>query len=96
MIPGTTYEEIYQDLVGKDKKMYTENGMLHILDRNRRIKSGPERFQEIVRKEVFDLILTVEEKVYDAVIAAFDEMDSEQEQPVHVINMDVVCGSYLT
>ena len=53
MIPGTTYEDIYQDLVNKDKKMYTENGMLHILDRNRRIKSGPEKFQEIVRLKYF-------------------------------------------
>lgn len=87
---GTSYEDIYQDLVKKDKKMYTENGMLHILDRNRRIKRGPEKFQEIVRTEMFDLILTAEEKVYDAVIAAFDELDSEHEQPVHVINMDVV------
>lgn len=70
--------------------MYTETGMLHILDRNRRIKAQPERFQEVFNTEKFDIILTVEERVYDNVITAFEERDSLHEQPVHVINMDVV------
>ena len=34
-----------QDLTDKDKKMYTESGMLHILSRNMRIKERPEKFQ---------------------------------------------------
>jgi len=85
---GTTYEEIYNDLVKKDKKLYTENGMLHILDRNRRIKEKPERFQEA--QERFDVILTCEERCYDLVVANFEEMDSTSEQPVHVINIDIV------
>lgn len=45
---------------------YTQNGILHMLDRNRRIKNKPERFQEMV--EQFDLIVTCEERVYDQVI----------------------------
>lgn len=45
---------------------YKQNGILHMLDRNRRIKEHPERFQET--DEEFDLVVTVEERVYDQVI----------------------------
>ncbi|KAK6321417.1 hypothetical protein J4Q44_G00083930 [Coregonus suidteri] len=34
----TTYEQMYNDLVRKDKELYTQNGILHMLDRNKRIK----------------------------------------------------------
>ena len=44
---------------------YKQNGILHMLDRNRRIKPHPERFQET--EEEFDLVVTVEERVYDQV-----------------------------
>lgn len=45
---------------------YTQNGILHMLDRNRRIKSRPERFQDT--EEQFDVIFTVEERIYDSVV----------------------------
>ena len=45
---------------------YTQNGILHMLDRNRRIKSKPERFQNT--DEQFDVIFTVEERIYDSVV----------------------------
>ena len=45
---------------------YKQNGILHMLDRNKRIKKCPERFQET--EEEFDLVVTVEERVYDQVI----------------------------
>ena len=35
---GTTYDHIFADLTTKDKELYTKNGMLHIMERNRRIK----------------------------------------------------------
>lgn len=44
---------------------YTQNGLLHMLDRNRRIKKQPERFQQCTER--FDLIITAEERVYDQV-----------------------------
>jgi len=37
-----------------------------MLDRNRRIKPKPERFQEC--REHFDVIITCEERVYDQVV----------------------------
>ncbi len=37
-----------------------------MLDRNRRIKARPERFQDT--KENFDIVITAEERVYDQVI----------------------------
>lgn len=45
---------------------YTQNGLLHMLDRNRRIKKCPEKFQHCT--EQFDIIITAEERVYDQVI----------------------------
>ena len=62
--------------------------MLHMLDRNRRIKEKPEKFQH--SKETFDVILTCEEKCYDLVVANFEDMDNVNQQPVHVINIDIV------
>jgi len=85
---GTTYDSIYADLKSKDETLYTKNGMLHIMERNRRIKTGPERFQECARQ--FEIILTVEEKVYDQVLESFASREAESETPVHVINMNVV------
>lgn len=37
-----------------------------MLDRNKRIKSKPERFQN--SKDKFDLVVTCEERVYDQVV----------------------------
>lgn len=45
---------------------YTTNGILHMLDRNRRIKPRPERFQTCCEK--FDIIVSCEERVYDQIL----------------------------
>lgn len=57
---------------------YTQNGILHMLDRNKRIKPRPERFQNC--KDLFDLILTCEERVYDQVV----EGEPTDPMPPHV------------
>lgn len=58
-----------------------------MLDRNKRIKRGPEKFQSC--KALFDLILTCEETVYELVAEDLNSREQETRQPVHVINVDV-------
>lgn len=84
---GTTYEEILADLTRKDKTLYTQNGILHMLDRNKRIKSRPQRLQ--VAEKRYDIIFTAEERVYDQTLEFFQNEGSVSNQPVHVINIDI-------
>lgn len=84
---ATTYRQMYDDLLRKDRERYTRNGILHILGRNERIKPRPERFQECT--ESFDVIFTCEERVYDRVVEDLCSREQETFQPVHVINVDV-------
>jgi len=84
---GTSYEEIYQDLAKKDKVMYKQNGILHMLERNRIIKPRPDRLQD--SENQFDVIITAEERVYDQVLEHFEQRGSKDDQLVHVINMDI-------
>jgi RNA polymerase II subunit A C-terminal domain phosphatase SSU72 len=37
---------MYSELQAQDARLYTQNGILNMLDRNRNIKWGPERFQD--------------------------------------------------
>ena len=62
--------------------------MLHILDRNMRIKTKPEKFQESVSK--YNVILTCEEKNYDAVVEHFESGESSHSHLCHVINLDII------
>lgn len=84
---GTTYDQMYKDLVEKDKNLYTQNGILHMLDRNRRLKPGPERWQKC--KDKFNLIVTCEERVYDQVLEDFEQRETETMETAHVINIDI-------
>ena len=54
------------DSQNKDQHFYTQNGLLNMLDRNRRIKEKPERFQDC--KAEFDIIVTCQERVFDQVL----------------------------
>lgn len=51
---------MYDDLTDQNKELYERNGVLSMLDRNRNIKTCPERFQENFNE--FDVIFTCEER----------------------------------
>uniref|UniRef100_A0AC35UED6 RNA polymerase II subunit A C-terminal domain phosphatase SSU72 n=1 Tax=Rhabditophanes sp. KR3021 TaxID=114890 RepID=A0AC35UED6_9BILA len=83
----TTYDYIYNDLKTKDRRFYTRNGLLNILDRNRKIKDKPERFQN--QNQEFDVVLCLEERVYVTIVEFLQKRKSLTGERVHVINIDI-------
>jgi RNA polymerase II subunit A C-terminal domain phosphatase SSU72 len=43
---STSYDSMYKELEGKDARLYRANGLLNMLERNRAVKWGPERWQD--------------------------------------------------
>lgn len=83
----TTYDEMYKDLMRKDPELYTQNGILHMLDRNRRIKQKPERWQAC--KDKFELVISCEERVYDQIIEDLESREKDGDHHCHIINIDI-------
>jgi len=81
------YADIYDDLKKKDKYLYTQNGVLMMLDRNKRIKERPEKIQTCPEK--FDVIISLDERVYDQIVEDFLQRKSCTYKQVHIININV-------
>lgn len=66
---------------------YTNNGLLSMLERNKKIKAGPQRFQNSTTS--FDIIFTCEERCFDIVCEDMREREIVLNRPIHVINFDI-------
>lgn len=84
---GQSYDHIYNDLKTKDSNLYTQNGLLSMLERNKKLKNGPQRFQN--SQSPFDIIFTCEERCFDIVCEDLREREIILNRPVHVINFDI-------
>ncbi|PYH80666.1 Ssu72-like protein [Aspergillus uvarum CBS 121591] len=104
----TSYSQMYEELTAKDERLYRYNGLLNMLDRNRNLKWGPERFQDWVpglprvdhvakgdkgalgtEGGVVDVIITCEERCWDAVVDDLMAKGAPLNRPVHVFNVDI-------
>jgi RNA polymerase II subunit A C-terminal domain phosphatase SSU72 len=91
---GVPYQVMYDDLYRQNKDLYTHNGILDMLDRNRKIKTAPERFQE--NWDEFDIVFTCEERVFDAACDGLPvnsdllNRNSVSNSSVHLINVDII------
>ncbi|KAI9789443.1 MAG: RNA polymerase II subunit A C-terminal domain phosphatase [Piccolia ochrophora] len=103
---STSYDSMYKELESKDQRLYRANGLLNMLERNRAVKWGPERWQDWkvgvprlahhndqgsagVEGGLVDIVITCEERCWDAVIDDLLNRGSPLNRPVHVINVDI-------
>ncbi|KAI9474463.1 RNA polymerase II subunit A C-terminal domain phosphatase [Coemansia sp. RSA 1290] len=84
---GTPYNQIYTELTSQDVNLYTRNGLIAMLERNRKVKTAPQRFHD--ESAFFDVIFTCEERVFDAVCEELLNRAGVNSRPVHVINIDI-------
>lgn len=99
---------MYEELFTQDARLYKNNGLLTMLDRNRNLKWGPERFQDWVPGQprldhqekgdkgsigteggVVDVVITCEERCWDAVVDNLLDRGAPLNRPVHVFNVDI-------
>lgn len=105
---STAYETMRSELAGKDTRLYKQNGVLTMLERNAGVKFGPERWQDwpvgkprtgekFVNNKgskgteggYVDIVITCEERCWDAVVDNLLERGGNLNRPVHVINVEI-------
>ncbi|KAK3053016.1 RNA polymerase II subunit A C-terminal domain phosphatase [Extremus antarcticus] len=119
---NTSYSSIYNELRGKDERLYRANGILPMLERNKGVKWGPERWQDWrigyprtgkripadtesgeadladysadkgslgTESGLVDVVITCEERCWDAVLDDLLTRGSPLNRPVHVVNVDI-------
>ena len=94
---GTPYDQMYRELDKRDHNLYTQNGVLTMLDRNRNIKEAPQRFQDCINSSIdiyknLDVIITCEERCFDAVMEELmnrSDPAQKKSRPTHVVNFEI-------
>ncbi|KAF7724881.1 RNA polymerase II subunit A C-terminal domain phosphatase [Apophysomyces ossiformis] len=66
---------------------YTQNGLLTMLDRNRKVKEAPQRWQEC--NDMYDVIITCEERCFDAVVEDLTNRAQLRNRSTHVVNVEI-------
>lgn len=92
---GTPYREIEEKLFENDddKEYYKKQGFVKILERNKKIKNAPEKWQEVKKLHgVFDVVWCFEERIYDLLVEDINGRKPEENddtRALHVISMHV-------
>ncbi|KAJ3158887.1 RNA polymerase II subunit A C-terminal domain phosphatase, partial [Geranomyces michiganensis] len=84
---GMPYNDMFNDLLRKDSALYHQNGLLTMLDRNRNIKRAPERWQD--SRDIFDIVISCEERCFDAACEDLNNRAAELNRPVHLVNIEI-------
>jgi RNA polymerase II subunit A C-terminal domain phosphatase SSU72 len=102
-----SYASMYAELSAKDARLYRANGVLNMVERNKSVKYGPERWQDWAVGQprldkyrndkgyagteagVVDVVVTCEERCWDAVVDNLLERGAPLNRPVHIINVDI-------
>lgn len=84
---GTPYNDIYNDLLSQSADRYKSNGLLQMLDRNRKLKRAPEKWHD--HAKIFDFVFTCEERCFDSVCEDLMNRGGILNKMVHVINIDI-------
>ncbi|KAH3767220.1 RNA polymerase II subunit A C-terminal domain phosphatase SSU72 [Pelomyxa schiedti] len=88
---NTPYMEMHRVLTGQNQALYTENGVLSMLERNARVKLCPERWQ--LCADQFKIVITFEQRVFDTIVEDIDARSSSTTgghgEHVHVFNVPI-------
>lgn len=80
----------------KDEKLYTQNGLLLMMQKDMKVKERPQRWQDRTADDgVFDVVVTFEKRVMDMVVQNLQQGENGME-PCMVINIvrqsiDILC-----
>jgi RNA polymerase II subunit A C-terminal domain phosphatase SSU72 len=86
---GVPYEAMMAELQRKSADVYRNNGVLGMLSRNAKIKRAPEHWSQAA-KEKFDIIITFEARVFEAVVDDFVSSRSPVVfSPAFVFNLEI-------